>query len=368
MKHYIYYGKLFRAWLFLVLYYGLAGFICAEEPTHVELAGTVYGAEADARGPIGGGEGYTNAVTKGDFTVSTVEALLDGLARATAGQVIFIPGTVEIDLTTLIYIDQLVLEVPEGVTLASDRGVDGSPGALLTSDALKTKIMIRILGPGVRITGLRLRGPNPKRYLDHHRRAFSKDGGGHAYYYKFPTQDGIFTKFDALEVDNCDLSGFGHSAVRLAGGCNHRIHHNYIHHCQYNGLGYGISHGVTSSIIAYNRFDANRHSIAGSGNPGCSYIARHNVELGVSLSHCFDMHGGRDREDGTNIAGTAIEIHNNTFLGKARPVAIRGVPEKGCKVYRNWFPKHKSPGEVVRASENTTVSDNAYGSTPPAVQ
>ena len=40
---------------------------------------------------------------------------------------VFIPGDTEIDLTARIYIEQLVLEVPAGVTLAGDRGQDGSP-------------------------------------------------------------------------------------------------------------------------------------------------------------------------------------------------------------------------------------------------
>ena len=66
--------------------------------------------------------------------------------------------------TTRIYIEQLVLEVPAGVTLAGERGNNGSRGALLTSDALKTPVMIRAGGPDVRITGLRLQGPCPKRY------------------------------------------------------------------------------------------------------------------------------------------------------------------------------------------------------------
>lgn len=47
--------------------------------------------------------------------------------------------------------------------------------------------------------------------------------------------------------------------------------------------------------------------------PGCSYIARHNVELGVSLSHACDMHAGRDRNYSTDIAVTTIEVYNNTF-------------------------------------------------------
>ena len=169
----------------------LASCAAAAEPTWVEIGGVVYGAKPDERGPIGGGAGYTQVVTGGDHVVKDLDSLLQALSQATQGQVVFIPGDAEIDLTTRIYIEQLVLDVPQGVTLAGDRGHQGSQGALLTSDALQTPVMIRAAGPGVRITGLRIRGPNPKRYLDHHRRAFGPGGDGHAYYYKFPTQKGV---------------------------------------------------------------------------------------------------------------------------------------------------------------------------------
>ena len=133
-----------------------------EEPlTWVERDGVRYGARADERGPLGGGEGYAAIVTGGDFTATTLEELIEALAQARAGQVVFIPGETEIDLTTFIYIDQFVLEIPEGVTLAGERGNGGALGAILTSDALKTPVMIRALGPHVRVTGLRIRGPNP---------------------------------------------------------------------------------------------------------------------------------------------------------------------------------------------------------------
>ena len=336
----------------------------ADEPTCVEIDGTVYGAKADERGPLGGGEGYANIVTSGDYAVSDLDSLLDALSKAEAGQVVFIPGGTEIDLTARIYIEQLVLGVPGDVTLAGDRGHNGSPGALLTSDALKTPLMIRATGPNVRVTGLRIRGPNLKRYLDHHDRAFGPGGERHAYYYRFPTQDGIATEHDGLEVDNCDLSGFGHAAICLTKGKGHHVHHNFIHHCQHNGLGYGVSHGTASSLIELNLFDFNRHSIAGTGRPGCDYVARHNVEMGTSLSHCFDMHGGRDRKDGTDVAGTAIEIYNNTFRAPQTPVVIRGVPQEKCDVHRNWFPKHAGPDSAVRASAKTNAFDNAYGLEP----
>jgi Right handed beta helix region len=338
--------------------------IAADKPTWVEIDHVVYGAKPDKLGPIGGANGYANIITKGDYTVKNLDSLLKALSKAKPGQIVFITGETEIDLTTLIYIDKLVLEVPEGVTLAGNRGYNGSKGALLTSDALKTPIMIRTMGPDVRVSGLRIRGPNAKRYLEHHRRAFRKGGERHKYYYKFPISNGIKTKYSRLEVDNCEISAFAHAGIYLINGKGHRIHHNYIHHCQYNGLGYGVCHNTASSLIEYNLFNWNRHSIAATGRPESSYIARHNVDNGVSLSHCFDMHGGRDRKDGTDIAGTSIEIYNNTFRASKTPVVIRGVPQEKCEVHHNWFQKHDNATKAVRAHAKTKVENNAYGGNP----
>ncbi len=338
--------------------------VAGENQTWLEIDNRIYGAKPDPRGAIGGAVGYQGIVTKGDYTVKDLDGLLEALARAQAGEVVFLPGEMEIDLTARIYIEQLVLEVPTGVTLAGNRGQDGSAGALLRSDALNTPIMISIKGIDVRITGLRLQGPNPKRHIAHHRRAFGPEGKGRDYYYKLPVSDGIKTEFAGLEVDNCEISGFSHAGIYLVKGGDHRIHHNHIHHCQYNGLGYGVSHNTASSLIEYNRFNWNRHSIAGTGRPGCQYVARHNIELGVSLSHCFDMHGGRDRKDGTDVAGTSLEIYNNTFHASQTPIVIRGVPQELCEVHHNWFARHDRAGQAVRASDQTRVFNNAYGSEP----
>ena len=328
--------------------------------TSVQRDGQVYGAVADETGPIGGGGDYRKIVAAGDFVATNLEQLIDSLRQATPGQVVLIPGETEIDCTARVVIEQLVIEIPAGVTLAGRRGHDGSVGALISSDALKTPTLLRATGPGSRITGLRIRGPNPKRYLDHHRRSFA-EGRGHQYYYLLPTSNGITTEHSGLEVDNCDISGFSHAAIYLSQGEKHHVHHNFIHHNQYAGLGYGVCHGTASSLIERNLFDFNRHSIAGTGRPGCGYEARHNVELGTSLSHCFDMHGGRDRKDGTDIAGTTILVHHNTFRAPQTPVVIRGVPQDTCRVYGNWFPRHRSAPQAVHGSKNTLVSDNAYG-------
>jgi len=333
------------------------------EKTWLEVGGKTYGARPDKLGPIGGGEGYSGIITKGDFEVTTLDSLIDALSKAKAGQVIYIPAETEIDLTTSIYIDALVLTIPEGVTLAGDRGYKGSKGAFITSDSLKTPVMFRIAGPNVRITGLSVQGPNPKRYVEHHTKSFGKEGLGKDYYYKFPVSRCITTEFSGLEIDNCDISAFT-QAIMLNRGKDHHIHHNRIHKNQYKGLGYGVCHDEAASLVEFNLFDANRHSLAGTGKPGCSYTARHNVELGISLSHCFDMHGGRDRKDGTTIAGTNIEIYNNTFRSTEKAVGIRGEPEDKCIVHHNWILKHTDAKKAVLAEAKTSVYDNLYGENP----
>ncbi|NRA98023.1 MAG: hypothetical protein HRU14_17640 [Planctomycetes bacterium] len=262
-----------------------------------------------------------------------------------------------------------MIEVPAGVTLASDRGREGSPGALLFSDELKTRPLFQTAGSDVRFSGLRLRGPDPERRLDHHRRSYS--GGSRErnqeHYYSLPTSDGVRALHDRLSVDNCELAGWSHAAVDLRRGDDHVVRHSFLHHNQRQGLGYGVCLDVASATIERNLFDWNRHSIAGTGRPGCGYVARHNVERGVSLSHCFDMHGGRDREDGTDIAGTRMVFERNTFLGTALSIKLRGVPEESAHVEGNWF-SHADALHSVRGGERLSLGENAYGLTEPAVK
>lgn len=335
--------------------------------TWVERDGQVYGARPDARGPIGGGAGYQPVVTHGEVTVRTVEELIQALKQAKPGQVIFIPGTVELDLTGWVLAEQLALEIPGGVTLASDRGHNGSAGALLFSDELKTPALIRVLGAKVRITGLRLRGPDPLMRLDFHRRCFSPGGPGHTLYYQFPKSNGIVCEADELEVDNCELSGWSHGAVTLRRSRGHHVHHNYIHHNQHHGLGYGTALDAAEALIDFNLYDYNRHHIASTGRPGSSYEAAHNVSLTHANSHQFDMHGGRDRKDGTTIAGTWMKIHHNAFWHPEVPaVVIRGVPEQLADLHHNWFILPTPGHAVVRSDGNTTVANNLYGQPPQA--
>lgn len=350
--------------------------------TWVEIGGKVYGAVPDDLGPIGGGEGYAEIITEGDYSVTTVDELREALASAQAGQVVYVDPAGDYDCTTLIFAEKFVIEIPAGVTLASNRGDNGSRGAVIYSNAYATLPLVRALGPNVRMTGIWLRGPNPKTDIEHHRRSFSTKNAegvtpGHTYYYKVPTSQGISTKFSGLQVDNCELSGWSCAAIALDAGLDHHIHHNYIHHNQYMGLGYGVSHGYgeeSASLIDYNLFSANRHSIAGTGKPGNAYEACNNVALQTACGHVFDMHGGRDRGDGTNIAGDWVNIHNNIVcVTDQRAIAIRGVSQDQSFVQNNWF-YHAAPASNVMspwpcdAASKITFEDNAYGAQSPTAQ
>ena len=282
----------------------LPGLLAADEPTWLEIDGVIMEPSPTSAGRLAAARAMQTSSPAATTRQRTSTPCSTHCPRRKKGQVVFIPGDTEIDLTARIYIEQLVLEVPAGVTLAGDRGHNGSPGALLASDALKTPMMIRATGPNVRITGLRIRGPNPKRYLDHHRRSFGQGGGRARVLLQVPHPR---RHHDRSTIGSKSTTARSPASATPASACEgrgHHIHHYFIHHCQYNGLGYGVSHDTASSLIEFNLFDWNRHSIAGTGRPGCGYVARHNVELGTSLSHCFDMHGGRDRKDGTDIAGT----------------------------------------------------------------
>jgi pectate lyase len=165
------------------------------------------------------------------------------------------------------------------------------------------------------------------------------------------------------------LWGFSHAAVFLKTGASKaHIHHNYIHHNQRSGLGYGVCLDQADALIEANLFDWCRHHIAGTGRPGTSYEARYNLVLENANSHSFDMHGGADRNDGTDIAGDSILIHHNTFLASSVPaIVLRGRPTKSAEIHHNWFVHSTIQQAVVQtnATGNVNVYENKFGQPNP---
>ena len=314
-----------------------------------------YGCEANPTGdPIGGGPGYRRIVPPPASQVKTAERLVAALANAKAGDVVYVADDAEIDLS-----GKENLTVPAGVTLASGRGRGGSQGALLFSNQLKTIPLFLTGGDKVRVTGLRLRGPDPGRRTDEMRR-LHREGK----YYSIPNSRGIQSAHPGLEVDNCDLSAWSHAAVFLRKGASGaHVHHNAMHHNQRSGLGYGVCLDESTALIEANRFDWCRHHIAATGRPGTGYEARYNLVLENANGHSFDMHGGRDRKDGTDIAGDWLKIHHNTFRAPSvAAVVIRGRPTGRADIHHNSF-HHAGPDKAVRqtnAKGNLHVYENVY--------
>lgn len=316
--------------------------------TWVEIDGKIYGARPDERGPIGGGEGYHDILTSGDITVTSVEEFKAALNEAEPGQVIYVPDGVEIDLT-----GESTLTVPGGVTLAGSRGHDGSPGALIKR--MTTGTMLSTGGDEVRLTGLRFEGA----YAGNERVAMSARFFSIGHY--------------GVEVDNCEIYNFNVSGIGVGpSAMGAYIHHNYLHHIWQQGLGYPVSTSASDVRVTYNRFNYGRHHIASSGSPGSGYEFAHNFIEPEAISHHVDMHGGRDRGDGTDIAGDWMHVHHNTFEGTVRPIAIRGVTSQGAWVHSNWFHLPEASDRVIRpwpVGEHNRIfmRDNAYGEDQPVV-
>ena len=311
-----------------------------EHEAGLEHGEETFGAESNPTGdPIGGGEGYSDIRAGGDREARDYEALRDALREVKPGEVVFLPGDAEICMD-----GHEALTVPEGVTLASSRGHDGSPGGMIFADDLSRPGMLSSGGDCVRITGLRVRGPYP------HRDRIDEASGG------------IRSSHYATEIDNCEISGFRGSATGFGEGASHGyVHHNHVHHNQQAGLGYGVSVGGAFVLIEGNFFDWCRHHIASSGSPGSGYEARYNLCGENANGHLFDVHGGRDRGDATDISGDWVNIHHNTFqCTTASSVGIRGVPSQGAKIHHNWFYS-SDPGNIVRTSGGTEVYQNLLG-------
>ncbi len=323
-----------RLVLILALTLGVGGLgYCQEQEA--------FGCDANPTGdPIGGGAGYRDIKSTGDLIVRTGDELVAALTAAKAGQVIFIPDGVELDLT-----GRKGLAVPAGVTLASTRGRDNSPGARLFTSLRGTSPLLCSGGDEARITGLRIEGPyaGPEKIAQ-----FAQ---------------GLSITHHNCQVDNCEVYNWNCIGIGVGGGGDVRIHHNTIHHCQLSGYGYGVATGRANCFIIANRFDWCRHDIASSGSPGDCYEAAWNWVGEHATSHRFDMHGGRDRGDGTDIAGDWILIHHNSFMdAKRRPVVIRGVPSQGAEVHHNWFAQGAAK-DAVTSGGNTRVYRNACGPT-----
>ncbi|MDA0836199.1 MAG: PKD domain-containing protein [Planctomycetota bacterium] len=315
---------------------------------HPRIHAETFGEQLNPTGyPIGGGPEYVNIINRdsADFFVSTKEQLVEAIQKARKGNVIYVSDDVEIDMTGAD--DQAI---PEGVTLASGRGNKGSPGGLVFSNSLtdeqKFMPLFKTGGKGVRITGLRIRGP------------FGEAGDHH--YTQIKIANGIKSDHEDLEVDNCEMWSWNKWAIDLAIAGGAYIHHNHIHHTRRWGYGYGVwVRGGGKSIIEANLFDFCRHHIGSGSQATSSYEARYNICLYHDLQPSFDRHGGPPK------AGYTTHIHHNEFRNpQFAAILLRGNPLDRADFHHNWFAHGDLNSAIMdRATnrEQVSIENNSYG-------
>ncbi len=323
--------------------------------------------------PIGGGAGYHNIILPGNpqikYTVTNYAEFASALTKKyMKGDIIYVPETASIDMT-----GHPGVVIPKNVTIASNRGSNGSPGGRFfwlsspsdSANGYQTGTMFYIPNDNVRITGLRLEGP--------HMTTDTSMGTG-----KVRSAMDL-RNAKGLEVDNCEMYGWSYTAVDIEtstgqdalyelglnsaeiGSAIANIHHNSIHHCQMGSLGYGILVTRGTALVKANLFDYTRHAITGSGLENEGYEASYNIHLGHGLvGSVFDVHGQGEGYEG-GIAGTKYKIHHNTLnYSLDYSVGIRGTPILGAWIENNRFQWWTSEGIDYPPVYQSGGTDHVY--------
>jgi len=312
--------------------------------------------------PIGGGKCYSNVISQSQakYVSTTKDSLLKHLSLAKSGDIIYIPENVTIDLTGLKNI-----VIPGGVTIASNRGKDDSNGGLIKYNSFWPEAQYTAMfvtgGENVRITGLRLQGPNPEIWDHDYSRLYA---------------NAIRTLHKKIEVDNVEAWAWDKWFLWLNICDGAYVHHNYIHHTQRAGYGYPVWVGGSGSEtngnvkIYANIFEAARHCIASSGHRN-SWEGKYNVVLNQQLYVNFDRH----MSGSSNIGGKNTTLSNNLILSKQDRNVGFAFPDTtvGGKVLisDNYFknPSNNSGGcgnvynlkDTIFYGNNVQFKNNKFG-------
>lgn len=284
-------------------------------------SGKLYGASADALGPIGGGAGYTEMITTGDYIATDDNTFYDAVSKAQAGQVIFIPGDAVIDLSDMKLLEYRDLVLPAGITLASDRGLNGSGGGILKFSLELSTLFTA--SDDVRITGLVLQGVDARLHDEAN----------------YDPINGIVVNGSNVQIDNCEISGFSGAAILAAAG-DVQIHHCYIHHIRGYGNGHGILVRSGDAKISHNLFSNCRNAVTVSAGAG-SVAAENNVEAGNALEAAFRLWAADPEAEQPETGAAALLLKNNTVLGGTLPVWIEQLP-KEYTVEQNLFGQQEA--------------------------
>ncbi|MCB9557369.1 MAG: hypothetical protein H6707_14780 [Deltaproteobacteria bacterium] len=346
-------------------------------------SGACYGAACKPTGaPIGGGLGYPDIKSGGDYLVATPNELLSALAAARSGETVYVKSGAEIDLS-----DRHDITVGEGVTLAGDRGRNGAAGPRLFSRAMANSSVLLIAKARARISGLRIVGPDVANTdVRYSLSPFVKGSEEQS------NAKAIGVRGADVLIDNNLISNFHRVGVDVGKGTTRlRIHHNELRDIHaYPVL--VVSDTTPPIDIAFNRIHWIWHAIAGTGHQGTGYEARYNLFVAQPQpanwysrgAHAFDVHpdpcirAARDHY----IAASTLTVHHNTFVNETgettyEDAKFRGVPDVVAHLHHNRFA-NSDPAMAVSTRldgsgqfepGNLRVHDNLYAGkliqTPP---
>ncbi len=291
--------------------------------------GEYYG--ADTTSYIGGGEGYNNIVTTGDYVVQDDDELATALKVAKSGEVIFVDSEAEINLSDMRIAENFFAQLNKGVTIASDRGYKGSKGATLYF-SLPEHTALLICNGDNRITGLTLKGA----------------AGNLAHGYTgAKTSVGIIALAENVEIDNCEISGFFTGGIRIKGKGS--VHHCYLH----NIVGEDSSAiDITGGSVAVydNLFGNNEVNIS------CDRFENVGIENNIDAGNVrqASIVVGPNRA-GTDRDLTSVTIINNSFLGSAPGYITKGDAPDDILAVNNIFDFEKDDVLAPIGDSNTNT-------------
>lgn len=262
--------------------------------------------------------------------VTSADELIERIENAKKGETIVLDSYSRFDLTGA---KPIVIDVP--ITIKASE-TERKPHLFHHSPTT----VFDVKAAGVKFLGLKITGKERDAKKEE---IIQLNRTGVKGVYQFPVTRGItFNAGNAL-VKDCEISGFSHAAIFIVNARGVRIEENYIHHNQRWGLGYGVAlHENAQATIYRNQFDYNRHSVAGSGSKGQSYEASYNWFGPHHMASTLDMHGGKDRGDGSNLAGHTVYIHHNVILDKKNAIFVhRGIAENKVQIEHNEIHRSK---------------------------
>lgn len=303
------------------------------------------------------GKEYDDTLREADahHVATNASEFVSALDSCVADEVIWVPGDVTIDLSGYGNLD-----AADNVTIASNRDISaGRPGGKIKVDSYDHTYVFKSYSKNLRVTGLRIEGPNPNSVIVNYDSSKSVTFG-------MFLKDGC--RFDNNEVYGWPFAGFASGAKSYAP--SHTYDHNHFHDCMMDGLGYGVEMYNGYHTFHHNYFNRVRHCMAGYGRSTNGYEAYHNVTGPEVMSHAFDMHAlKQNTSTDSNVAGGRMDIYDNLFMFTKstsgypqEAVKIRGIPDQKAVIRGNYF-RHKTvpeePGDHTDAYHQTN-SDGVW--------